>query len=134
MSKSTIDIRSLITKEIRITAQIKNHRGNYLKKDGNENEVDLCISKDGTFAIQDKHSRENLTFEGSSVSWRAPNGQLSQRFELHQSKETDLPYGLFCLGNKKYLGVDLLSFLKIETLVSKPALGAWESFQIKIVE
>lgn len=133
MASTTIDIRSLITKEIRVTAQIRNHRGNYLKKEGNENEIDLCVYNNGTFSIQDKHSRENLTFEGSSVSWRAPNGQTSQRFELHKSSEADLPYGLFCLGNKKYLGVDLVSFLKIETLVSKPTLGAWESFQVKIV-
>ena len=130
---TTIDIRSLITKEIRVTAQIKNHRGNYLKKEGNENDVDLCIYTDGTFCIQDKRTHENLTVEGSNVGWRAPNGQSSQRFELHQSQEADLPHGLFCVGNKKYLGVDLVSFLKIETLVSKPALGAWESFHVRII-
>lgn len=147
MMDSKINIHSLITSEFRITAQIKNHRNNYLKSyikpndkgyhltthyNLNENEVDLYIYNDGTFGIQDRQTRENLTFEGLSVSWRAPNGQLNQRFELHQTQNPNLPHGIFCLGTKTYLSVDLVSFLNIETLESKPVLGEWESFHVII--
>ena len=131
---SSIDIRSLIPNEFRVTALIKNHRGSYLKRsdDKSRSEVNLIVHADGTFNIQDPHTHANLTIEGSTVHWSALNGSASQRFEVHRSPEADLPHGLFCIGPKKYLGVDLVSFLKIETNVVRPALGAWESFHIAI--
>lgn len=135
-----VNVFSFIPENLRLNAIITNYNCVHLRNSSGQNgettnKVFIYINGDNTVSIQDPITSTYLTVNNSGdFRWTLGNNTNEyQKFKIVKSSETNYPYAILNQKTGEYIGTDIVGFFKMKVFRTTKNLGAWESFDIKIV-